>query len=180
MAYVKVSVPRPEGHPGSGIQPKDRLIVIETDDIETMPVRDDKGVVIEQDITLKNGEKAAAIYLTPGTAELTSSSDGDPDAEGFTPAIKFSHPGNEQAVREFKSYYLGKNCIVLIQYCKDGKCDLIGSPCNPVRLSVAYTGNKDANSNELTFTQVSRGDDIAIYEGAIPAVADDPVPNAQG
>ncbi|MCF0183412.1 MAG: hypothetical protein HUK01_03650 [Bacteroidaceae bacterium] len=177
MAYVKVSVPRPEGHPGAGIQPKDRVTVIDVEDIGTMPARDDKGVVIADDITLKNDAKGVALYLTPGTVELTSASDGDPDAEGFTPSIKFSHPGNEQAIREFKTAWVGKNCIVLVQYCKDGKCDMLGSPCNPMRLTASYTGNKDSNLNELTFTQVSRGDDIAIYEGVPVPTADDPVPN---
>ena len=35
-------------------------------------------------------------------------------------------------------------------------------------MAVNYTGNKDANSSEFTFTQISKGDDIGIYEGTIP------------
>ena len=35
-------------------------------------------------------------------------------------------------------------------------------------MSVNYTGNKDGNASEFTFTQISKGDDIGIYKGTIP------------
>ncbi len=55
---------------------------------------------------MKAGRYAIGIYLTPGTAEISSNSDGETDAEGYTPSVKFNHPGNEQEIREFKTNWL--------------------------------------------------------------------------
>lgn len=56
-----------------------------------------------------------------------------------------------------------------MSYCDGQDKDLFGSPCNPMQMGVNYTGNKDANSSEFTFTQISKGDDIAIYKGTVPS-----------
>ena len=149
MTYVKASVRRPAGNPGNGIQPKDQLVIYDVDDILSFPPRNDAGVVIEEDIVMKAGRYAIGIYLTPGTAEISSNSDGETDAEGYTPSIKFNHPGNEQEIREFKTNWLSKKCIVVLRYCSGKPADLIN----------------ESNTNELTFTQISKGDDIAIYRG---------------
>jgi hypothetical protein len=34
-------------------------------------------------------------------------------------------------------------------------------------MAVEYTGNNEANANSFTFQQVSKGDDIGIYKGAL-------------
>lgn len=163
--YVKTTVNKPDGMPGKGIQARDKIIIYDIDDIASMPQRDAAGVVINSSIVMKPGKYAVAVYCTPGTVEVTSNSDGDPDAKGFTPSVKFSHPGNKQAIREFKANWLDKNCVVVVEYCNGQDSDLIGSPCNPAQLAVEYSGTKDANSSTLTFEQVSRGDDVAIYKG---------------
>ncbi|KAB6150632.1 hypothetical protein GA414_28075, partial [Bacteroides xylanisolvens] len=98
MTYVKASVRRPSGNPGNGIQPKDQLVIYDVDDILSFPQRNDAGVVIEDDIVMKAGRYAIGIYLTPGTAEISSNSDGETDSEGYTPSVKFNHPGNEQEI----------------------------------------------------------------------------------
>ena len=84
MTYVKASVRRPAGNPGNGIQPKDQLVIYDVDDILYFPPRNEAGVVIEEDIVMKAGRYAIGIYLTPGTAEISSNSDGETDAEGYT------------------------------------------------------------------------------------------------
>lgn len=168
MTYTKVSVPRPTGSSGRGITPKDRLTIIDVDDILHFPKRDGKGVVMKDDIILKPGGYAVTLYLTPGTVEMTSNSDGETDAKGFSPSVKGKHPGNKQEIREFKTNWLGRQCIVLLEYCNGEPTDIAGSPCNPMEMGVSYTGNKDSNSSEFTFTQVSKGDDIGIYEGTVP------------
>ena len=169
MAYVKRAVKRPEGNPGKGINPRDMMSIIDVDDILVFPVRDSAGVLMTENIQLKPGCYSTDIYFTPGTVEVTSNTDGDPDALGFTPTVKGNHPGNKQAVREFKTNWLGRKCIVIMSYCDGQDKDLFGSPCNPMQMGVNYTGNKDANSSEFTFTQISKGDDIAIYKGTVPS-----------
>lgn len=165
--YVKANVNKPTGMPGRGITPKDKITVIDVEDIDTFPARDEAGVVIAEDIVMKNSKYGVGIYVTPGTAALSSNSEGDTDAQGFRPSLQFSHPGNKQDVREFKTNWLGKNCIVIIEYCNGEMADIIGSPCNPCQMAVEYTGNNESNANSFTFQQVAKGDDIGIYLGSV-------------
>ncbi len=166
--YLKVSVPRAAGNPGTGIQPRDQLILIDIDDIAYMPAPDDKGVVIADDVVMKPGRYGYSIYMTPGTIEVSSPAEGDTDKIGFTPSIKFEHPGNEQAVREFKVNSINRRFLIIIRYCSGKPADLIGSVCNPCKLTPSYTGNNESNTNEMTFTQISKGHDIFIYKGTVP------------
>lgn len=165
--YIKASVPRAAGNPGTGIQPRDQLTIIDIDDIAFMPSPDDKGVVIYDNIVMKPGRYGYNIYMTPGTIEVTSAADGDTDKIGFTPSIKFEHPGNEQAVREFKYNSINRRFIIVIRYCSGKPADLIGTLCNPCKLTPSYTGNNESNTNEMTFTQISKGNDIFIYKGTV-------------
>lgn len=166
--YIKTSVPRASGNPGIGIQPRDQLTLIDIDDIAFMPAPDDKGVVIVDNIVMKSGKYGYNIYMTPGTIEVTSAAEGDTDKIGFTPSIKFEHPGNEQAVREFKINSINRKFIIIVRYCSGKPADLIGTLCNPCKLTPSYTGNNESNTNEMTFAQISKGDDIFIYKGTVP------------
>jgi hypothetical protein len=168
MTYIKQSVPRAAGNPGTGIQPRDLLVLLDIDDIAYMPAPDDKGVVIVDNIVMKPGRYGYSIYMTQGTIEITSAADGDTDQIGFTPSIKFNHPGNEQSVREFKVNSINRKFIIIVRYCSGKPADLIGSICNPCKLTPSYTGNNDSNVNEMTFSQISKGDDIFIYKGTVP------------
>ncbi len=165
--YVKKSVPRASGNPGTGIKPRDLLMLIDIDDIAFMPSPDEKGVVIADDIVLKPGRYGYSIYMTQGTVEITSAAEGDTDKIGFTPSVKFEHPGNEQEVREFKANNINRKFIVVIRYCSGKPADLIGTICNPCKLTPSYTGNNEGNTNEMTFEQISKGDDIFIYKGTV-------------
>lgn len=168
MTYIKTSVPRASGNPGTGIQPRDQLTLIDVDDIAFMPSPDDKGVVIADNIVMKPGRYGYNIYMTQGTIEITSAAEGDTDKIGFTPSIKFEHPGNEQAVREFKVNSINRKFIIVVRYCSGKPADLIGTMCNPCKLTPSYTGNNESNTNEMTFTQISKGNDIFIYKGTVP------------
>lgn len=169
MQYVKIDVPREAGSPGRGIQPKESVTLIDVDDVAFMPQRDEAGVVIAEDIILNDGAYPTKVYMTPGTAEVTDSLEGDPDQEGSTPSLKFNHPGNAQTVREFKANNTGKKFIIIVGYCGNKPADIIGDLCNPCQMTAAYTGNKDSSINEFTFTQISAGNGIGIYTGGIPA-----------
>lgn len=168
MPYVKKSVKKPDGPVGRSLLARDEFGLIDVDDLEVMPSADDKGVVVTEDIILKEGAYPMTVYLTPGTAEVTENSEGDPDEEGFKPQVKFKHPGNSREIREMKHNCINRRFIGYMRYC-DGSVDLFGSPCNPIRMQTAYTGNSSGNSNELTFAQTYKGDGIRIYEGTVPA-----------
>lgn len=169
MAYIKQSVRRAAGNPGIGIQTRDELVLIDVNDIAFMPSRNSAGVVVEDDIILKDGCYGISLYMTPGTVEVTSAADGETDQVGFTPSVKGSHPGNSREVREFKTNNVNRQFIVMVRYCSGKDTDIIGSLCNPCKLVPSYTGNKDSNTNEITFTQISKGDDIGIYLGTVPS-----------
>ena len=166
--YIKQSVPRAAGNPGIGIQTRDALTLIDVDDIAYMPPRDDKGVVIAEDIILKPGCYPITIYMTPGTVEVTSAAEGETDQIGFLPQVKFNHPGNERLVREFKANNLNRKFISIVRYCSGKDADIIGSICNPCKMTPSYTGNNEGNTNEFTFQQIAKGDDIGIYAGTVP------------
>lgn len=167
MSYIKKDVPRAAGNPGTGIKPRDQLTLIDIDDIAFMPSPDEKGVVIVDNIVMKPGRYGYNIYMTPGTIEITSAAEGDTDKIGFTPSIKFEHPGNEKEVREFKANSINRKFIVVVRYCSGKPSDLIGTICNPCKLTPSYTGNNESNTNEMTFAQISKGDDIFIYQGTV-------------
>ena len=166
--YVKQSVTKPDGPVGRSLLARDEFGLIDVEDLKVMPQADDKGVVVTDDIILKAGTYPLSVYLTPGTAEVTESSEGDPDEEGFKPQVKFKHPGNSREIREFKHNCINRRFIGFLRYC-DGSVDLFGSPCNPIRMQTSYTGNSSGNSNEITFAQTYKGDGIRIYEGTVPA-----------
>ena len=168
MAYVKKSIKKPDGQVGRSLLGRDEILLIDINDIKVMPSANDKGVEIEEDIILLSGTYPFGIYLTPGTAEITENSEGDPDQEGFKPQIKGKHPGNTLEFREFKHNCINRSFIAIYRNC-DGTVDLIGSPCNPVRLQNSYTGNSSGNANEFTLAQSFRGDGIKIYSGTIPS-----------
>lgn len=172
MSYVKASVPKPSGKaPGVGIKASADITFFEKDDILTMPQADDKGVVITENIVMKPNKYGITIYGTQDTIEFDSKSEGDTDNEGIIPSFKFKHPGNKQAIREFKANWVGKQVVAVIKYCDGSGKDLFGTICNPMKIGVTMTANKDATSNEFTVTQLTKGDDIFIYEGTLPLEA---------
>jgi len=163
----KVSVPKPGNSAGLGLKAKPAIAFYDTEDILTMPTRDANGVLIAGSIVLKPNAYAITVYATPDSIELDSNSEGDTDNEGFKPSVKFKHPGNKQEIREFKAATIGKSLIAVVDYCDGTPKDLIGEPCNGVKMQVNYKGGKDANSNEFTFQQITKGLDIAMYGGTI-------------
>lgn len=70
-------------------------------------------------------------------------------------------------MREFKANSINRKFIVVIRYCSGKPADLIGTICNPCKLTPSYTGNNESNTNEMTFTQISKGSDIFIYKGTV-------------
>lgn len=168
MAYLRKSVLRAPGNPGMNFKPRDLLVLLNIDDIAFMPAPDENGVVIADDIVMKPGRYGIEMYMTSGTPALTSAAEGDTDKVGFTPSLEFEHPGNEQEVREFKVNEINSRFIGIMRYCSGKPADLIGSICNPCKITPSYEGNSEGNTNKFTLAQTSKGDDIFIYKGSIP------------
>ena len=167
MRYVKKSVGRAEGSPGVGIKPRDLVALYDVNDILYMAGPDEKGVVIADDIVMKPNKYPISIYMTPGTVKISSAAEGDTDKVGFTPSLEFEHPGNTQEVREFKTNNINSKFIAVVRYCSGKPADLIGTLCNPCKLTPSYSGDNENNVNTMTLAQISKGDDIFIYKGTI-------------
>ena len=166
--YIPKDIKRPEGNPGRSLNPINELILIDVADIASCGSPDDGGVVITDDVVLKPDAYPIGIYMTPGTVEQSEGAEGDTDEAGFTPSWKFKHPGNKQEIRELKMWGLNRHFIGLMRYCNGDPADMIGSVCNPCKLTSSLSAGKDSVANEFTIAQIGKGDGIYIYKGGIP------------
>lgn len=174
MSYIKVSIPKAKGNPGAP-EPKDpNIILINTRDIETFPSRDSGGVRISDDITLKTGEKAIALYATPSTINRWDASEGDPDAKGFIQNLVFDHPGDELEFNEFVQENIGEDFVIITKECANEKgVRLHGTPCNPMQFNSEGQDNNEGKKTTLTWASVQRSKfKMAHYYGEIPELED--------
>lgn len=181
MTYIKKSVARPGMQAGLALRLQPMLTLYVADEIKQMPATDENGVMLDGEIVLKPGCYGIQIYGTPGTVEMSSNGEGDTDMVGFQPSVKFKHPGNSREVREFKANCINERFVVLVHQ-RDGHTDVLGTPFNPCKMTPAYTANGESTSNEFTFQQISKGDDIMMYDGTVqleePAAVLTPAENA--
>lgn len=168
MAYTFSSVAKPSGATPGFQKPMDELILFRTQDIDTMPARDDKGVVIAGNIVLAAGANMISVYCTPKTIEYRQTPEGDPDSRAFVQELKGNFPGYESAVAEFITNNSNENLMALLRFC-DGVTTpkLFGSICAPLQMEAALEGTSDKTSNTLTLKSMNKGPAIAIYNGTL-------------
>lgn len=167
MPYVKVDVLKPGDNKGNGGDKKDRIILVDVDDIASMPSRDASGILITGNITLNAGAYMSKIYATQYTIKAGADSEGDPDAKGITQTVEFEHPGDSQAIREFRANWMNKNVMIIIERCSSSVKNLYGTPCAPLQMVYKVEDDKDKNKTTFTFKSTQKGPDIAIYEGTM-------------
>ena len=171
MAYVKTSVDKPGLNKGAGGDKLEKIVFFDMDDLlvaNTYPARDSKGVIIAGNIAFKPATYMITIYATSSSVKVSSNSEGEQDAEGFMHDISFDHPGNEQAIREFKQNWLSRNVGIIVQHCSSNKKDLLGTPCSPLRGSVKFEDDKDKTKTTFTFKSALKCPyDIADYQGTM-------------
>lgn len=170
MSFVKVSVLKTSDNAGRPISFKDKVVLIEVDDILTFPVRDAKGVLMATNVTLKAGRTAIQMYATPKTLKANNKAEGDPDKKGYIQSLEFEHPGDELAYNEFAENCINKNFIAII-----GKFDgtgkrLLGTPGCPLQFSDEGKNDSDAVTNTVKFDSLIRGPRIAHYTGTTPTL----------
>ena len=103
MTYVPVSVPKTGVNPGRPKGKDPNIIIVRTDDVMNYPTRDANGVknTAGQNLTIKPGASAIAIYATPSTIKRFDAIEGDPDAKGWIQNLEFEHPGDEVGFDEW-------------------------------------------------------------------------------
>ena len=167
MTYVKTNVAKPGKNAGTGGNKKDKITIFDIDDVLSWPARDDKGVVITDNITFNEGAFAITVYATQHTIKAGHKEEGDPDKEGYIQTVEFEHPGDSQAILEFDTNWQSRNCGIIIEKCSTGAKKLYGTPCAPMHKVAEATDDKDSNHTKFVFTSTQKGPIEAIYSGTI-------------
>ena len=169
--YVKKSVPRDTSrvNPGAVTAKHQEITLIDTADILEMPARDAKGVLISENIVLKEGANMIKLYLTPSMQEPSYASDGDEDAESFTHKVSGFHPGNSLDAKEFIQNWLGRPAIALWSGCSGERTfEMYGSPCAPLKLKAEFMANNEKTGFTVNFESVQKTSYVpATYSGVL-------------
>jgi len=168
MTYTKINVLKPtKMSPGKGGDKKTLITFIDVDDLIAEAPRDAKGILITGNHTFKDNAYAVQVYGTSDTISGKSTSEGEIDSEGFIQEVIFSHPGSSQEIREFRSNWLNRNILIIVEHCSDNTKDQYGGSCAPLRMQLEAVDDKEMNKSTFTFTSSNKGPDIAIYEGTV-------------
>lgn len=166
MTYVKTNVLKSGLNPGSGGDKKDKVTFFLFDEVKTYS-RDAAGVLVPQ-IVMKDGKYMIQVYGTVSSMSGKLTSEGDEDAEGFMHEFQFSHPGDAQAIMEFIQNWTSQNIGAIVEKCTSSTMKQYGTPCAPLKLTVAGEDTKDANKQVLTFkTSQKCPFVIGTYEGTL-------------
>ncbi len=167
MTYVKVDIAKPGDNKGVGGDKKDKVIIFDWDDVASMPSRDANGIVVTGNIVMNPGAYMVKLYATQSTIKAGADSEGDPDAKGITQSVEFEHPGDSQAIREFRANWMNKNIGIVVERCSSGQKNLYGTPCSPLQMVFKGEDDKDKNKTTFTFKSTQKGPDIADYQGTL-------------
>lgn len=168
MSYVKANVLKPTGmSPGKGGNKKDKVYIIDIDDLLSEASRDAKGVLISGSHVFRANAYGVQLYVTPGTHDGKVTSEGDVDAEGFMQEYVIEHPGSELEILEFIANWINRNVMIIDERCSDGVKFQFGSSCAPLRLQTESQDNKEMDKHTLTFKSAVKGPMKAKYEGTV-------------
>lgn len=166
MGYVKINVNKPvEGAWGG--DHKDRVFVVDLDDLIEIAARDGSGIVISGHHVMHESVSSVEIYMDRNSFEGNSNSEGDSETEGFIQTVKFEHPGKSVDVLEFRQNWINRNAIILVEKASENKVEQYGDITAPLRMKVEGLDNKDNNKSIFTFKSMVKGPDLAIYQGDI-------------
>ncbi len=170
-AYIKTDVSKPGDNKGSGADKKDKVILVDCDDIATFPGRDASGIYIYSNIVMNAGAYMVKLYGTQTTIKASADVEGDPDGKGVIQTVEIEHPGDAAAIREFRNYWMNKNIILLVERCSTSDKNLYGSICSPLQMVFKAEDDKDKNKSTFTFKSIVKGPDVGIYTGTLTLTA---------
>jgi hypothetical protein len=153
--------------PGKGGDKKDKITLVDLEDLVSEAARDASGIVITGNHVFKAGAYALTMYVTPDSISGKPTSEGDIDAEGIIQELVYAHPGSSKEIREHRSNWLGRSIIAFVTKCSDGSVDQYGSSCAPLRMKFEAPDDKDNNKTVFTLKSATKGPDVAIYEGTL-------------
>jgi len=174
--YVTVDVPKPNVEMPGYEPPKDVVIVFRADDVLNFPDRDDKGVLITNDVVLKPNANMMRIEVTQGTIILKGEPEGDNDSRGVIQSLEADAPSYALTTAEFFANNMNEALYAIVEYCDDTPNKLLGTPCAKLQMSPAFEGNNEKTATKMTLTSMAKGKVIAIYEGTLTFDVDFQVP----
>jgi hypothetical protein len=139
---------------GSGSSPsRNRFAYIAwLNDIVKFPKADYRGVVLMDDIEMKENTGMMQIYLTSSSQEYSYETIGDPDSKIFKVKFTGTHPGTEQEALEFVQNFMEEPFIVLIPSCETG-VKVLGNPDAPMVFTSSHKSGKDGDKFIFNFEQ---------------------------
>jgi hypothetical protein len=116
---------------------------------------------------MNSGAYMLEVYGTQNTIKAGADSEGDPDAKGIMQSFEFEHPGDLQAIREFRANWMNKNIGIISRRCSSTAKNLYGTPCSPLQMVFKAEDDKDKNKTTFTFKSTQKGPDVADYQGTL-------------
>lgn len=154
---------------GSGSAPaRDRFAFLAlVKDIQSFPKTDSLGVLLLDDIKMKENCGMMQIYLTSTTQEYSYEQVGESDSRSFKVKFIGSHPGTELQALEFVTNFTEEEFVVLIPQCDKG-IKVLGSPDSPLIFTSSHKSTKDSEKFNFVFEQEIGAEHIYLmYDGII-------------
>ena len=176
--YTKIKLNKPSGISSGSGSGKNKVVIVDADDVLVFPPRDGNGVVMVGNFVMKTGAKMYEFYTTKSKGEAPVESDGDEDSVTIKQMFNAQHPGNTKEVKEFVQNWLGKSVYILHSSCQDDFTEVMGTPCAPLQLKPSKTDTNDARFWALKFEAFAKSAFVPghyqgdIIEAAPVAVAD--------
>ena len=166
---MKVNLAKASGSSAPGAAaPKNEIIIMEAEGIQSFPISDEKGVVMLGNFVMKNGEKMITVYSTKSKTDAPMETEGDEDTMSFKAKLVLQHPGNSKEVKEFVQYWTGRNVVAMHKACGEAHYEVMGTPCAPLQLKGAKQDNNDGRMWTLTFEPFAKSGFVPkIYEGDV-------------
>jgi hypothetical protein len=156
MTYIKVSVPKPANNAGVGGDKKSLITFFDFDDVLAYPARDGKGIVMTDNIQLKEGAYMVQVYASTTSIKITHSTEGEEDARGIMQNLEFAHPGSDDAIEEFLTNWMNRDIGCIVENCSTNKKRQLGTPCAPLILTVESEDSNEMNKSTLTLASKNK------------------------
>ena len=158
--YVKPSIVK-KGK-GSAESKSFEIVLIDIDDILTSPLRDDGGVTMIGNYTMKPGTYVTKVQVTSSKTTLPLTSEGEEDNISISALPEFTVAGSPLEGEELIANWLNRGIIaaVYVGACGDANpfWRVYGSKCAPLTLMPEGQNDNDGTNLMFKFTQFAKSD----------------------
>lgn len=161
---------RQKNSPGGPVSKSPFITIIKTEDLESAPIANAKGILHEGVFQMKTGKEPFNLYNTGSFQVFGFETDGDEDAASVQKTLTARYPGDGLEIREFIGEQMDIEVIVLFGGgCGQNQKTIIGSKCAPIKMRANFTMDNDGTYYELTFSNMSNDNLIpGLYDGPAP------------